>query len=120
MVNLSHAKNSLVTRKGFGAGSEEARQMPSPECSFWPTGWGASDGSAREHHLLCRSNEFGSQVDLMALHSTQLRLSLSLPQASHLLILGLQCSWALALSYPTPDITYTSNSSMLRYKGPHV
>lgn len=85
MVNLSHTTQGLVTRKGSVSGSEEARQVPSPECPFWPPGWGTSGRSAPEHHLLCRGNEFGSQVDLMALHSTQLRLSLSLPQASHLL-----------------------------------
>lgn len=92
MVSLSHTKHRLVTRKGSGVGSEEARQVPSPEYPFWPKGWGASAGSggpeappplSPEHHLLCRGSESGSQVDLRAPHSTQLKLSLSLPQASH-------------------------------------
>lgn len=82
MVSLSHTKHRLVTRKGSGAGSEEARQVPSPEYPFWPKGWGASAGSggpeappplSPEHHLLCRGSESGSQVDLRAPHSTQLK-----------------------------------------------
>lgn len=92
MVSLSHTKHRLVVRKGSGAASEEARQVPNPECPFWSKGWGASAGSggreapppfSPEHHLLCRGSESGNQVDLRAPHPTQLRLSLSLPQASH-------------------------------------